>query len=84
MSNLDRGRIYAILGNACQSSLSTIVSNTKFLPVDDPVYNMVYTHTHLYPGHENSWNQKELKDEKEKEKEIKENYVSRPYCCGRK
>jgi hypothetical protein len=43
---------YSALGNSCISHTIAIPSNTKFLPRYDNVYDMKYTKTLYYPGHE--------------------------------
>lgn len=40
---------YARLGNNCQTSLDVLTSNAKFLPVNDPVYNLIWTRMQRYP-----------------------------------
>lgn len=47
--NDNRGT-YATLGNSCQTSLAILTSNTKYIPLDDPVYAQYYTNMYLYPG----------------------------------
>ncbi len=71
---------YAILGNTCQTSLNVLTSNTKFIPMDDPIYNMIYTKMNLYPGRTN---EEEKEDKNEKKDDAKESYKA-PGCCGRK
>lgn len=45
---------YAMAGNSCQTSMDTLLDNRKFLPLDDPVYNLVYTRMYQYPFHSQS------------------------------
>lgn len=49
-----RDYCYAQLGNACQTSADTLISNTKYLPMDSSVYNVFPTKTLVYPGVINS------------------------------
>lgn len=49
-----RDYTYAQLGNSCQTSADTLVSNTKYLPMDSSVYNVFPTKTLVYPGVINS------------------------------
>ena len=41
---------YAQLGESCQVSMDTLISAKKFLPLNDPLYNLFYTRMHHYPG----------------------------------
>lgn len=75
MSGIDRGKIYAILGDSCQTSSAVLISNTKFIPMDDPVYEQFYTHTHLYPA----WNET-MRDEEVQEPRQR---VVKSSCCGK-
>jgi hypothetical protein len=41
---------YAKLGSTCCTNMNVLLSNAKFIPMDDPVYKMFYTETRQYPG----------------------------------
>lgn len=40
---------YARLGESCQTSMDILTDNKKFFPVNDPIYNIVYTRMLQYP-----------------------------------
>ena len=42
---------YARLGESCQVSRDTIISNTKYLPQNEPIYYLPYTNMLKYPGY---------------------------------
>lgn len=65
---------YAIQGEQCHTSMDTLTSNTKYLPVDSPIYNLIWTRTDKYGGPEN----KPIKFEKSIEKKLPQKG-----CCGR-
>lgn len=66
---------YAFQGNACQASLDTVVSNTKFLPLNEPLYDQSFTYMQQYPGHVPFY----VPPVKEPKKKI-----NQEKCCGRK
>lgn len=41
---------YATLGEACQVDASALTDNSKYLPVNNPDYNLVPTKFYQYPG----------------------------------
>lgn len=43
---------YALLGTSCRDTLDSLVSNTKYLPPSDPVYNELLTRMYQYPSTE--------------------------------
>jgi len=43
---------YSVLGNACTPQTIAIPSNTKFLSRYNDIYDIKYTKTLHYPGHE--------------------------------
>jgi hypothetical protein len=81
---------YARLGYSCQTNMDTIVDNSKFFPIDDPVYKIFYTKMKQYPL-ANEINPvlsseverpEDIKTTKQKIK-IPENFKT-PACCGKK
>ena len=42
--------IYAQLGQSCQVSMDALLDNTKFFPINDPIYSLVYTKMDEYPA----------------------------------
>lgn len=40
---------YATLGQSCQVNGNELISNAKFLPLNDPVYNLIFTKMETYP-----------------------------------
>lgn len=67
---------YAHLGQSCQTSMAVLIDNRKFLPLNDPVYDIFYTKMRQYPAtHDN-------KSDVEKPKEKPQEEYSR--CCGKK
>ena len=44
---------YARLGATCCTNMNVLLSNAKFIPVNDPVYKMFYTESSQYPGRGN-------------------------------
>ena len=42
---------YARLGTTCCTSMSVLLSNAKYISLDDPVYKMYYTQTQRLPGY---------------------------------
>ena len=45
-----RDYMYARLGNSCQTSADTLISNTKFLPMNSDIYTVFPTKMMVYPG----------------------------------
>lgn len=43
---------YSVLGNSCITHTIAVPSNTKFLSRYDNMYDMKYTKTLYYPGHD--------------------------------
>ena len=79
---------YAILGQSCQTSMAVLVENTKFLPMNDPVYDIYYTRMLKYPAtHEEL---SAIAPEIDRPEDIKiARHVSRQpeeyrSCCGKK
>jgi len=40
---------YAQLGESCQTSMDILTDNKKFFPINDPIYNIIYTRMLQYP-----------------------------------
>jgi hypothetical protein len=76
--NADRNfGLYARLGNACQTSLSCLLSNTKYLGLNAPVYQQGYTTMAQYPGPPTN-----IKDRQEfYGKSSQENSSGKGGCC---
>lgn len=58
---------YALLGTSCRDTLDSLVSNTKYLPPSDPVYNELLTTMYQYPSTEKPYceaNSSKAKDKK--------------------
>jgi len=68
---------YVRLGESCQASMDTLLSNQKFLPVNDPVYRIVFTKTSRYPGPEYTGK----REEDDGAKPTVQIPTKRP-CCG--
>jgi hypothetical protein len=80
--------MYARLGNSCMTSESCLVSNQKFLQVDDPVYSLVLTKTQQYPGPQDYWRDEVMRREKgdkgeiiEESNEDNSGYKKKKGCC---
>lgn len=41
---------YAQLGESCQTSMDILTDNKKFFPINDPIYNIIYTRMLQYPA----------------------------------
>lgn len=50
MNQKSQNPIYAHLGESCQTSSAILTSNTKFFPLNDPLYKLYYTRSARYPG----------------------------------
>lgn len=44
---------YSKLGKSCGQRTIAFTDNKKFLPLNDPVYNLKYTISDIYPGSSN-------------------------------
>lgn len=63
---------YAQLGQSCQTDFSVLTDNSKFYPLDEPLYNVPYTKMNTFPAYvtdKDKLQNKEIKKKKEK-------------CCG--
>jgi hypothetical protein len=50
ITSFRNGAEYAQLGSACNTSSDMLVDNSKFLRINDPIYNLLYTRMMHYPG----------------------------------
>ena len=72
---------YAKLGATCCTSMSVLLSNAKFIPLNDPIYKMFYTESRQYPGPSiYDSGQPSQKDPEEKQPVEK---FSKKGCCNR-
>lgn len=60
---------YARLGATCCTNMNVLLSNAKFIPLNDPVYNVFYTNSPQYPG---SDNRQAPEDREEQQREARE------------
>ena len=86
---------YALLGQSCQTSMSILVDNRKFFPLDNSDYGMVYTKMQRYPAEgseiqaisENVKRPEDIKigdSQPPQQEEYKNNYNYKNTCCGNK
>jgi len=74
---------YASLGNSCQTSMDSLVSNKKYLPLAEPAYTLPYTRMSRYPGHYDGTDYyPEKTEEKTEEKGPKTYTPLKTTCCG--
>lgn len=72
---------YARLGSSCQVNRDVLTSNTKFFPVGDPIYNLVYTAMHRYPGPDYRERNKQ-REEREGIDNVQTKKENNKGCCG--
>lgn len=41
---------YALAGQACMTSMDTLLDNSKYMSKNSPVYGVPYTYMSVYPG----------------------------------
>ena len=72
---------YAHLGETCKTDFSALVSNTKYFPMNAPVYSVFPTVMQHYPARTHNIKTQEYEEQDRKGVVEKETYV-RPKCCG--
>ena len=94
MSYYTKYYVYPQLGGACYPSKDVVVSNMKYIPLTDPVYDLPFTMMQKYPGTD-VWKACKENEEQPASREpylqSQENYYPYPAyqyvktkgCCGR-
>lgn len=82
---------YAYLGQSCQTSMSVLIDNRKFFPLDDPIYDVFITKMQRYPATHDELNP--ISEEVQRPEDIKtsknikrqmEEYPGSCSSCGKK
>ena len=55
-NTFNRPPIFAHLGTSCEAEGNVLMSNAKFIPLNDPIYKRIITKMYQYPGRAPLWN----------------------------